>query len=76
MSPDTAGSGEHHLTVAALVQPRALVCPQVAVEAPAADEGLAALVANEGSLSCVIFYIILYIFYNIYIIYILLNIII
>ena len=56
MSPDTAGSGEHHLTVSTLVQPRALVCPQVAVEAPAADEGLAALVADEGTLSCVIFY--------------------
>ena len=56
MSPHTAGSGEHHLTVAALVQPRPLVCPQVAVEAPAADEGLAALVADEGPLSCVIFY--------------------
>ena len=53
MSPDTAGSGEHHLTVPTLVHPASLVGPQVGVEAAPADEGLAALVTDKGSLASV-----------------------
>ena len=51
VSPDTAGSGEHHLTVTTLVHPASLVGPQVGVEAAPADEGLAALIADKGPLS-------------------------
>ena len=51
MPPDTASSGEHHLTVPALVHPGPLVGPKVAVEAAPADEGLAALVADKRTLS-------------------------
>ena len=49
--PDTSCRGEHHLTVATLVHPPALVRPQVGVEAAPADEGFAALVADEGPLA-------------------------
>ena len=51
MSPDTTSSGEHHLTVPALVHPPPLVGPQVGVEAAPADEGFAALVTHKRPLS-------------------------
>ena len=49
--PDTARSGEHHLTVPTLVHPATLVGPQVGVEAAPADEGFTALITDKRPLS-------------------------
>lgn len=51
--PDTASSGEHHITLPTLIHLGAIVCPEMSIEAPPGQELLVALETDKRSLSSV-----------------------